>query len=191
LKTRSVETRITKLTKILHYHLVPLYAGNTAWTLTAWEMEKLAEETLGQKYMKTIDTLRRSLYTYIASLGAEWPAEEENHILLQGTYIEAAKALKALWLSLHLVHLAPAEEPRHVPPPEELYTIYKTYLQLRNHIVSVSKPVPFRIADRMLEVAAYVALLSGVVEPAHFEELGLAEIIADIIWVLASSTANA
>jgi len=183
----GLREKLEALQRSTQLYLAAMYSGIKAWTLTAWELERLAEEKLPDRYMKTVYTLRRNLYTYIASLGAEWPHEDENTILLPGTYVEAAKALKALWLSLHLVHLAPAEQPRQYPPLEEVYPIYAAYNRLRKTITR-SKPIPFKTADRLLEAAAHVALLSGIVEPSHFSILGLEEPTADIIWALAKAT---
>jgi len=186
LSIKQLTAKIAKLLRATHYYLAPLYARNNAWALTAWEMDKLAGEELDKDYKTTIDYLRKNLYAYIASLGAEWPAEEENNILLPGTYVEAAKALKALWLSLHLVYLAPTEQPAVIPPPQELYQLYRRYLVLRRMTIAL-KPIPFKVADQFLEAAAYVALLAGRVEPTHFEILGLAEIVADIVWLLSKT----
>jgi hypothetical protein len=188
-QTRRLEREIARLEKILHYHLAVAYSDTKAWALTAWEIERLAEETLPQPYNETIKSLRQNLYAYISSLGAEWPAEEENHILLPGTYIEAAKTLKALWLSLHLATLSPAEEPRELPSLESLYPLYQRYTRLHRTLTRM-KPIPFRLADRFLTIAALTALTTGSVEPRDYEVLGIPIIVADMVWALTALSAK-
>ncbi len=175
-----------KLERALHLHLEPMYADNNAWSLTAWEMEHLAEEQLPPRYMAAVKTLRQNLYAYIASLGAEWPAEEENNILLSGTYIEAAKALKALWLSLHLAYMAPLQAHHGTSRPEDYYPILQRYTRILAE-ASRLKPVPFKLADRLLSAASLTALLAGIVYPEHFESLGVAVLVADMLWLLAQA----
>jgi len=172
-----------RLEKILHYHLARIYQRNNAWAITAWEIERLAEETLEPPYMETVRQLRSNLYAYISSLGAEWPAEEENNIVLNGTYIEAAKTLKALWLSLHLVYMNPLEPRVEQVEPWEAYEALSRYTQLVAKALRL-KPIPFKLADRLLGLASLAAMLAGVVYPEHFEETGAVTITADMLWAL-------
>ncbi len=169
--------------KLLHYHLARIYQRNNAWAITAWEIERLADEKLGPDYMETVRQLRSSLYAYISSLGAEWPAEEENNIVLNGTYIEAAKTLKALWLSLHLVYMNPLEPRVEQVEPWETYETLNRYTRLVAKALRL-KPIPFKLADRLLGLASLTAMLAGVVYPEHFEETGAVIITADMLWAL-------
>lgn len=178
--------QIDALERTLHYHLATMYLNVNAWSITAWEIERLAEEPLPDRYLATVRMLRQNLYAYISSLGAEWPAEEENTILLPGSYNEAAKALKALWLSLHLVLLTPVEQPKQLPPIEEIYTVYTAYTRILREAQGY-KPLPFKLADRLLTVAAMVSLSTGRAEPSDYERLGVAQIVADILWALSKA----
>lgn len=166
-----------------------VYRGNEAWILNAWRLETLAEEELPGQIAGKVEELRRNLYAYIASLGAEWSPEEEDTLLLRGSYLDAAKTLKALWLSLHLARLAPAQLEAEPPAPEEAYPLYEAYVRLHAEALQRYKPLPFLVADRMLEAAAALAMATGFVDPGIYEDLGVPTVVADMLYVLSKTMA--
>jgi len=169
------------------HHLARMYSGSNAWAITAWPIEKLARETFGERYSIILENLRKNLYHYLSEIGAEWTeADEETggfNILLPGTYIEAAKALKTLWLSLHLVYMTAANEPKHFPDPTDLYTLYESYIKTAKRLLYNS--ITFKQANIWLEAASYIALLNNPILPELFELLMLEKPIAAIISALA------
>ncbi|ALL00642.1 hypothetical protein Pyrde_0592 [Pyrodictium delaneyi] len=183
----NAENEFNKLKSVAIYYLTRMYSKNSAWALTAWPIEKLAGESLEGKYAQTLESLRRNLYHYLSEIGAEWTEVDEEtggfNILLPGTYIEAAKALQTLWLSLHLVYMTSANEPQYTPDITDLYTLYSSYISLAKKLYWI-KGITFRQANSWLETAAYIALLIGPVTPDLFETLMLEKPIATIISAL-------
>ncbi len=175
---------IGALQRTLYMLLARVYGENNAWIVHAWPLEVLAEETLPKPIEPAVRQMRSLLYSYIASLGAEWSPEEENTILLRGSYIEAVKTLKALWLGLHIATVLPADLEHVTPPaPEEVYEPARLYLRLRRRLLG-SAPAPYREADRLLEAAAALALAPGYADPASLNVLGAEEIIADMLYAI-------
>ena len=182
------EKEFNRLKTLAIHHLARMYDQSNAWAITAWPIEKLAEDSLGERYLRTLENLRKNLYRYLSEIGAEWTeADEETggfNILLPGTYMEAAKALQSLWLSLHLVYMTTANEPRYVPDITELYTLYNSYVGTVKKLYNLTSPT-FKQANMWLETAAYIALLSNPVVPDVFEALMIDKPVAVIISVLA------
>ncbi|WP_168371229.1 hypothetical protein [Pyrodictium occultum] len=149
-------------------------------------MEQLAGEDLDEKHSKALKTLRRNLYAYLSRKGAEWTEVDEEtggfNILLPGTYEDAARALQALWLSLHLVYMVSSREPSVWPEATEVYEIHRSYLEVIEHIGV--RQLTFKQANQIVETASYIALLSTPLFPELFELLALDKPVAVVLHAL-------
>lgn len=195
-KRATALARVEALKRHAYYLLARVYPNTGSWILTAWKIDAIIEEEGGEQEKETlkrlspvISMLRRNLYTYISTLGAEWPAEDENTIVLRGGITEAGNALKALWLSLHIAYMTPAGLDPNPPEPSQVYPLMEAYARLYTRLVKRYKPLPFKLADQLLEAAAYIAMTPGLVPPEAIDALGVPVIVADMLYALLGTTA--
>ena len=190
-KRGTALARIEALKRHAYYLLARVYPYTESWILTAWKIDSIIEEEGGEEEKRTLEKLapvlsmlRHNLYTYISTLGAEWPAEDENTIVLRGGITEAGNALKALWLSLHIAYMTPAGLNPDPPEPSQVYPLMEAYARLHAKLVKQYKPLPFKLADQLLETAAYIAMTPGLVLPEAIDALGVHTIVADMLYAL-------